>query len=107
MLFEIAKVISKERIENAHESDFGFNNPLETIILCTTMLEVFNQLPEPGGVLDQDALLLDDILLYKSIRDSMRDENSDNETTTGSKAATTDNKIVKFSESVTEKNLFG
>lgn len=43
------------------------------------MLDVFNQLPDAGGVLDQDTLLLNDILLYKAIKDSMRDKQDDND----------------------------
>lgn len=43
------------------------------------MLEAFNQLPEPGGVLDQNTLLLNDILLYKAIRDALIDEQSDDD----------------------------
>lgn len=43
------------------------------------MLDVFNVLPDAGGVLDQDKLLLDDILLYKAIKDSLRDKANDDD----------------------------
>ena len=49
--------------------DFGFHYPLETLMLAISILKASNYAvwPESGGLLDQDAFMIQDILLWLAI----------------------------------------
>jgi len=57
--------------------EFGFNYPhnIHDTWGMVTVLELFNAWPEQGGYLDQDALLVDDIIMLKNIKNHIEDRN--------------------------------
>lgn len=57
--------------------EFGFNYPdnITETWNMVVVLESFQKWPEEGGYLDQDAKLIDDILMLKNIKDHVRDQN--------------------------------
>lgn len=56
--------------------DFGFHYPFSYVELIAEILERsnFSAWPEPGGVDDQDAFLLADMLRYLRLKESIRQE---------------------------------
>ena len=54
--------------------DFGFNYPPHVVLRCFQALRHFGVLPEPGGLLDQEALLWDDIMTMFAVYNDTRRE---------------------------------
>ncbi len=52
--------------------DFGFNNPPHVVIRCFQALRNFGILPEPGGLLDQDQQLWDDIMTMFAVYNDVK-----------------------------------
>ena len=60
--------------DGAPLGDFGFNYPPPVVLRCFQALRHFGVLPEPGGLLDQDAQLWDDIMTMFAVYNDTRHE---------------------------------
>jgi hypothetical protein len=58
-------------------TDFWCNSPLDVVIKGALFLEKYHILPEAGGWLDQDPLLLDDILRYIAFSSTIEEIKAD------------------------------
>jgi hypothetical protein len=73
----ICQDLAKQDQDTELMEEFGFNYPrnISDTRNAVRVLENFNMWPEPGGLLDQDALFVDDILTYKNIENWKKDQN--------------------------------
>lgn len=60
--------------DDAALDDFGFSYPPHVVLRCFQALRHFGVLPEPGGLLDQDAALWDDIMTMFAVYNDVRRE---------------------------------
>jgi ribosomal protein S6 len=53
--------------------DFGFHHDLQTVQYAHFAMFVCHILPEAGGLLDQDARLIDDIIRYHNLKEAVQE----------------------------------